>query len=169
MGGLLPSPPLINVLPIWESRLCARPLPILRAQASQGAEGRGSTQASLSKAHAHCQRPPGFHQQRFDSHPQISCREKGPSSQTRFTPTLRACPVSSSCPTPVKARYPSWGETEMQLTGNLGTWVTVLNEHSSAPTLACLNPSPGTLVTSELLPDTPSVTHILRVPTPLCL
>lgn len=45
-GGLLPALPLINVLPIWESRLCTHPPPLRKAQASWGPEGAG--------------RPPGF-------------------------------------------------------------------------------------------------------------
>lgn len=80
--GLLPSPPLINVLPIWESRL-RNPPPPTQGTATRGSRG---TLGSLLQAG-----------------PIVSTCPPPAVPTPPFTPTLRLCPVSSSCPSPATA------------------------------------------------------------------
>lgn len=100
MGGLLPSPLLINVLPIWESKLSIPIHPHYSGRGFWGARGCGGPQPAFSKAHPHHHPAPqkcrtvGGSRLRALKPP---AERKGPVPRPPFTPTQDSL-VASSCP-----------------------------------------------------------------------
>lgn len=112
--GLLPSPPLINVLPIWESRLRNPPRP--PPHAGHGVLGEQRNPRLPSSSWPHSQHLPPTRSSRSSLHPHpetLSC--------------LLILSISSH------GLCPSLGGTEIQLMGNLGDWVPQLSVHMRCP------------------------------------
>lgn len=95
VGGLLPSPLLINVLPIWESKLCApHPPPhytghgLLGEQRAWGRPPKLASSKLLLTASAPRPppRPPASRGRVETQSPQTACREKGPVPVPPFSP-----------------------------------------------------------------------------------
>lgn len=138
-GGWGPPPlsPLINVLPIWESRLGTPPL----RRARRLGEQRNPRLPSPKLAHS--QHPaPTRSEGGWEGRDLTLLQRGGASSHSSLHPHPEILSCLLILSTSGQGLCPSLGGTETQLMGNLGNWVPQFSIHTRCPPLRLPAPRP---------------------------